>query len=200
MSLRRIALSIAAALFAMAAMAPQAHAAFIIALMQSGGDVVGTGSGSINTAALTSGTSGSTNGRMNPGAGAAYLGSGGFTAWYVVLGPSTAVLGPSSFGIGGITADSFDSGSLVGVFGTLTDILLPTGYTSGAALSDTATWTSATFVSLGITPGTYTYTWGSGATADSLTVLVGSPEPGSLLLLGAGGMALAWMRRRRASE
>jgi hypothetical protein len=53
-----------------------------------------------------------------------------------------------------------------------------------------------------LTPGTYVYTWGTGAHADSFTVQIGptaAPEPASLTLLGIGVASLAgygWRRRR----
>ena len=46
----------------------------------------------------------------------------------------------------------------------------------------------------GLNPGTYMYTWGSGPTADSLTVDVVSsqsvPEPASLWMALIGGVAI----------
>jgi hypothetical protein len=38
-------------------------------------------------------------------------------------------------------------------------LLVPPGYVSETPLSDTATYYNATFSSLGVTPGTYTWTW-----------------------------------------
>ncbi len=87
-------------------------------------------------------------------------------------------------------------------------MLVPPGYTSGDPLSGTATWPGTTFAGLGLTPGIYTWTWGSGADADSFVVDIGVPlvtpipEPSTLLV---AGMALgvvgcgAWMRRWRAA-
>ena len=52
---------------------------------------------------------------------------------------------------------------------------MPIGYVSGSALSDTgATWDNQTFRSLDVTPGTYKWTWGSGANADSFTLNIGA--------------------------
>jgi hypothetical protein len=66
-------------------------------------------------------------------------------------------------------------------------VVVPVGYVSGTVLSDSATWTGQSLASLGLTPGTYTYTWGSGIHADSATVQIGNttPEPGTVPLLGA---------------
>jgi hypothetical protein len=60
---------------------------------------------------------------------------------------------------------------------------VPTGYVSGAALSNTSTYDNATFASLGVTPGAYVWTWGSGAHIDSFTLVIGAPEPSGVLLL-----------------
>jgi hypothetical protein len=75
-------------------------------------------------------------------------------------------------------------------------VFVPAAYTSGAAISDSSTWNSTTISGLGMTPGTYVWTWGSGATADSFTVVV-APEPASLTLFGIGVLSLALLLRRR---
>jgi hypothetical protein len=83
---------------------------------------------------------------------------------------------------------------------------VPSGYVSGNLLSSTSTWDNATFTSLGVTPGTVVWTWGSGAHADSFTLQIGpttaTPEPTSLTLLGLGSLSLlgyGWRRRNRAA-
>ena len=45
-----------------------------------------------------------------------------------------------------------------------------------------------TFASIGLSPGTYAWTWGSGIDADSFTVEIGPavPEPASALSVGIG--------------
>jgi hypothetical protein len=51
---------------------------------------------------------------------------------------------------------------------------------------------------MGLTPGTYTYPWGTGPHADSLTVQINpAPEPASLSLIAFATLAM-FHRRRRA--
>jgi hypothetical protein len=77
---------------------------------------------------------------------------------------------------------------------------LPTAYRSGAAPSDTDTYVGRTFATLAFTPGTYTYTFGSGPTADSIVVTsAGVPEPATLgLLVAVAGVGILGRRQRRA--
>jgi hypothetical protein len=78
----------------------------------------------------------------------------------------------------------------VGIYGALGDLSVPNGYSSGNFLSSTAIWDNETFASLGLTPGTYVWTWGSGTEADSFTLKTVVPEPGSLALLATGLLCL----------
>ena len=90
-----------------------------------------------------------------------------------------------------------------GVDETLGQLILQRGYTSGTFLSDTDTF-NGSFATIGLTPGTYVWTWGSGADADSFTLQIGPattpvPEPGSLVLFMsalAGLFGLCGLRRR----
>ena len=65
----------------------------------------------------------------------------------------------------------------------------------------------ATFSSLGLTPGAYVYSWGTGAHADTFTLEIGpvvaaSPVPElstwAMMLIGFGGLGYAAVRRKRA--
>ena len=84
-------------------------------------------------------------------------------------------------------------------------VWVPAGYDLGHPLSDSATYGGATFASLGVTPGSYTWTWGSHAYAGSFTLdivnPVATPLPATLPLfaggLGALGL-LGWRRKRKA--
>jgi len=113
----------------------------------------------------------------------------------------SGVTGPTTqFGSGSFTNPSSGSGNLVEINGGTDHLFLPLGYSSGAALSDTDTWNGASFSSLGVTPGTYVWTWGTGPDADSYTLNVGSvsvPEPSATVLCG---LAAVGMIRRRSSR
>jgi hypothetical protein len=71
-------------------------------------------------------------------------------------------------------------------------------------LNATDTYAGQTISSLGLTPGTYTWTWGTGAHADSLTVQIGPaaiPEPSTAIIALSGAVAFGsyygWSRHRR---
>jgi hypothetical protein len=78
------------------------------------------------------------------------------------------------------------------------------GYVSGASLgTSTATWTGATITSLGLAPGAYMWSWGSGATADTFTLDIAAgriavPELATwaMMLLGFAGLGFMQARRR----
>ncbi|HEY1933200.1 MAG TPA: PEP-CTERM sorting domain-containing protein [Acetobacteraceae bacterium] len=115
--------------------------------------------------------------------------------------------GPTTFGSGGFTQPSSGGGDRVGVrqdSPSTIFIVVPQGYVSGDPLAGTSTYAGATFASLGITPGTYVWSWGSGPTLDSLTLDVTAsapvvPEPTSLGLLATALAGLFVKRRRKAA-
>jgi hypothetical protein len=53
---------------------------------------------------------------------------------------------------------------------------VPAGYVSGTFLSDSATYSGKTLASLGVTPGTYVWTWGTGAN-QNFTLQIPVPPP-----------------------
>jgi hypothetical protein len=130
------------------------------------------------------------------------IGSGSFT-------------GPNNFGTGGLqnAGPNNNDGPTVGlqVFpsGGMLFLQVPSTYSSGASLTSSEIFfVGATLASLGITPGTYKYTWGgTNGTADqSFTIDVIAPTtttplPATLPLfatgLGALGL-LGWRRKRKA--
>lgn len=176
----------------------QTQADIIVTVTESGGDVLWSGSGSIDTTVLPSpGFSGPPGGFFNPAADLFVLGTGSALpyqdAW---TGPSSL---PGSF--------SFPSGLQPGTgdaFGwrpTATDLqlFLPAGYTSGDSLAGTTTLAGQSFATLGLTGGDTVWTHGSGQSL-TLSVTGGAaavPEPSSLALLGLGGIGFVFYRRKR---
>jgi hypothetical protein len=161
-----------------------AQAAYTVTLQQQGSDVVGTGAGTLDTTDFGEGVAGQDSAHMSPMSGSILIGPVATTNLAIYLG----IIGPTSFGSGG-TSENADSGSgdLVGIFEG-TGLEIPQTYLSGSELSSTSTWADQTFSSLGVTPGSDTWRWGSGAHSDffRLNIVEGAaavPEPSSILLL-----------------
>jgi hypothetical protein len=172
------------------------QAGYIVTFSQVGPDVVASGSGTIDLNGLTLITPGFTTPEVGPTFATEATGAAGGIDEY------SGANGPTSFGSGVFTSATTGTGDLVGIQQLIGEptgfVLVPTGYASGAALSDMATYAGQSFASLGLTPGVYLYTFGSGMNADTFTVDVAVPEPASLVLLGtAAVLGLAARRRRR---
>ena len=193
--MKKLAFCCLAVLSVLTAAPRHAPAAFTLTLSQVGNNVVANGTGTINLAALTFSLNTTADPYFYPAAALLRGGASGSLDIYKQGG----LTGPTSFGTGDALTGSSGTGSLAGIGGFGPFLYVPGGYVSGTLLTNTATFDNATFASLGFTPGTYTFTWGTGATADSLTV-IGVPEPSALSLLGIGAIALSVVvsRRRRA--
>ena len=82
-------------------------------------------------------------------------------------------------------------------------LFVPAGYTSGAALNGGMTFNNTDLATMGLIPGTYTslFTWGSGADADRIDLVILAaaevPLPATAMLLFAGVGALCLGRRNR---
>ena len=172
--------------------------AYTVTLRQMGANVVANGSGAINLTGLTF---------FLPGTGfIAKIRAGGGVIVTGPLGgsgdvdPYTGFTGPTSFGSGFFFFPNTGSGDIVGIdaqgFGGL--LAVAPGYLSGAALSDSMTFNNATFASLGVTPGTYLWSWGTGLPNQNFTLIIGGagvPDGGSTVsLLGCAllGLAALW--------
>ena len=170
-----------------------ARASAIFTFVQSGGDVVGTLSGSLNLfGASAAGPTPSYGPTILPGL--AYINASPTPCCSNVGTEYQGVTGPSSFG-SNVVDDATATGS--GPFEVGSDILIvPAGYTNGAALDNTLTLVG-TFQSLGITPGQYVFTL-PGATDGTVTVnfdATAMPEPASGLVLAAAFGLLGLARR-----
>jgi hypothetical protein len=186
----------------------QARAEFIIEFSQQGNNVVATGTGSLNLTALTFRVSPELSAAVNPSLGTTIAGPGGLVDEYYA--PSMPP--PPAFGTGLNTYVSSGTGATVGdgVYTNVPpwgyDVIVPFDYRSGGSLSDSSTYDNTTFSKLGLTPGTYTYSWGSGPTADDIKIVVPSaaPEPATLTLLATGCAAFGGLRlsrrRRKATK
>jgi hypothetical protein len=186
-----------------------ARAGYVVDLTQQGSDVVATGSGPIDLTGLTFFSTDNFSGpEITPNGGDDPINMD------ILTGPRgqpfdlyTGLTGPASFGSGGGAGGDSASGDFVGKTAS-TDLYVPDGYVSGSPLSDTATYDSQTFSSLGATPGTYKWTWGTGPN-QNFTLVIGAaavPEPSTwaMMLLGFAGLGFLGLRsaagRRTASD
>jgi hypothetical protein len=173
-----------------------AQAGYVVDLTEQGGNVVATGSGAIDVTDLSFVGGLTTDPFISPTLGSIVTGADENLGVYIYAG----ITGPSSFGSGNTIGADAGAGGLVGVYGHSSNWLFaPQGYQSDTPLSETSTYFGATFSSLGVTPGVYTWTWGEGADADSFTLAVGTPEPSTwaMMLLGFAGLGFAGYRRTR---
>jgi hypothetical protein len=185
-SLPRLALLLIPFVLACLGIRQSAQAGYVVTLQQVGPDVVATGSGAINLHGLTFFTSGSVNSGLRPH----ILGALGDA--FILTGPTSSSVdfysggtGPTSFGSGPFRRPaSSGSGDMVGIgedfFGDV-HIIVPTGYVSGTFLSDRATYSGTTLESFHVTPGTYVWTWGTGANQNftlQIRPAVPPPPPG----------------------
>jgi VPDSG-CTERM exosortase interaction domain len=179
----------------------QSARAYSVTLQQVGSNVVASGSGPINLTGLTFFLPGiDFTARIRAGGGVIITGPPGGSGDVDLY---TGFTGPTSFGSGFFFFPNTGSGDIVGIdaqssFGGL--LAVPPGYVSGTALSDSMTFNNATFASLGVTPGTYVWTWGTGLENQNFTLIIegaGVPDGGSTVsLLGCALLGLVALRRK----
>ncbi len=194
MKLSALALAVVALLFGAFR---QAQAGFIVRFEQDGNNVVATGSGSLNLNGLINSgfDSGAPSGVRGQGE-LFYLGNTSTGTEY------NGLVGPSNVGTGlFFQVASSATGSWLAQDST--QLFVQTGYVSGNSLSNTTTWDNTTISGLGLTPGTYFWTWGSGGNADFYEAIIpaSAPEPATftLLSIGIAGMAGYRLRRRKVA-
>lgn len=160
---------------ALALLSVPSQAVYTIQLVEVGGDVVATGSGSLNMTAVDIKTQALHSAFIIPSASWLIVGQtvGTQVDYYLMQN----FVAPLSIGTNSnLLYATGGSGGNVGV--SLSGVTVPKDYVSGTPLpATTSTWAGASLASLGITPGTYTWSWGSGADADSVVLYAGAPEP-----------------------
>jgi hypothetical protein len=158
---------------------------YVVRLVQHGSNVVAIGSGEFDLTGLTRKGSFSLGNGVGPSEG------------YVGTGPEDSLLdgysgpsGPTTFGSGRYVQATAGTGDAVALNPTIFIVPLvfvPLDYLSGTALANRSTWDNASFASLGITPGTYTWTWGAAADQSfTLEAFTSVPEPAELGMFGFG--------------
>ena len=172
--------------------------AYTVALEQMGANVVATGSGAINLTGLTFFNSGiDFTARIRAGVGVIITGPQGGSGDVDLY---TGFTGPTSFGSGFFFFPNAGSGDIVGIdaqsFGGL--LAVPPGYLSGAALSDSMTFDNQTISSMGLRPGIYVWSWGTGLPNQNFTLRVVPDGDSTVSLLGFGLLGLVALRRKLA--
>ena len=134
------------------------QAGYTVTLRQVGPDVVATGSGAIDLHGLT------------------FSGGSGIAAYYIghTIGPTSFGGFPLSSSVITVSSGNFARIATRSIYEFV--LRVPQGYVSGIALSGRATYSDASLVTLGVTPGTYKWTWGTGAN-QNFTLQIKTPLP-----------------------
>jgi hypothetical protein len=175
------------------------RAALIMTVVESGGNVLATASGSTD---ITHASIIDTTSLAGPGLWGEF---GGF----IRVGGPGGNIGPDTRLVVGVSGpgawirmdqpfiDATTSSPGKDFLGARSDgnqVYLPAGYVSGTPINAFSLWAGHKLASLGLTPGSYKWTWGTGSADESLTITV-IPEPSASLIVIAGIVGLA--RRRR---
>jgi hypothetical protein len=195
--------------------APPVEAGYVVTLEESGPDLIATGSGPIDLTGLTGPVNGFTQNSVAPIVGSIITGQ---TPEFVIKQTDvySGFTGPTNFGTGSqpgnigqtcMTSNSIcpGSGDTVGLTSVSNQLWLPVGYISDNPLSSSAIFPNQTFAGIGAIPGTYEWTWGTGAN-QNFTLHIAIPEPSTsipepstwaTMMLGFAGLGFAGYRRLR---
>ena len=136
---------------------------FNLTLLEVGDDVILSGSGIFDLTNLTYSQNIPPTGFILPSNAQFFSGTDSGTPVYVDLYSGTTFTKPSNFGASSTTTANFGSGDCVGTLlqGPNKFLVVPTGYVSNTALTTYTVFSGHTFTTLGVTPGTYTWSWGT---------------------------------------
>ena len=176
------------------ALAPAAYAQEVVNIFQNGAEVDAQATGTLNLSGLFLLGSSTNTDNISGNMGGVLIGNSsvGFDVY-------SSITGPAQFGNGSQVFASSGSGDRFAIVGSSGLLAVSTGYVSNSLLNGSAVFANQTLNSLGLTPGTYTYTLPN----DTVTVLIGvapqaTPEPGSLALLAGMGLSgVGFLARRR---
>ncbi len=181
-----------------AGVATSAQANVILTAVESGGDVVISGGGTLDLGGwgdeidttLDTGSVAASSVFVLGGLGTVFVNS-----W---RDEPASFTGPTNIGPGSFLFSADDgSGDRFGlVFSG--GLIVPDGYASGNPLNSSSTYTGRTLAFMGIEVGDYTWSWGS-AEGQSITLNV-VPEPSTAALMTLGLFGLAWRGRARPSQ
>jgi hypothetical protein len=172
---------------------PSANASVVINVIESGGNVEASFSGSIDLSATQGFDVQSINTTLYYNAidGVMLLASENSDAYDVDV-----TWTPYGTGEGNWDTSTGDAFNLFG----FSSIGVPVGYLSGTSISGTATKFGSTLASTGFDPGSYVSTITNGASTDTITVNIGAvPIPAAIWLFGSGLLGLIGIARRRAA-
>jgi hypothetical protein len=197
--------SIRLAVFSVALALAPAKAEFTISIQQVGANVVGTGSGSVDTAGLTAGNTIPRGLYDLVDPQFANYGAGEPLEPNTIFRQFSGVSGPSSFGPSSQTTNASSSTGISLILAGRDGIVeLPSDYLSGSFFTNQDIFSNKTLDGLGLTLGTYTYTFGAGDDADSIVVQIGPvapvPEPSTWAMMILGFSGIGFMAYRRKSN
>lgn len=196
---------VALALMSSVLAAGVARAEVLMTAEQTPGGVLLSGAGTLNINALAPSISTFADAPfINPGFvhSVARVGAAGKSPIDSYIG----LTGAGPFGTGFAATGTSGSGDVFGPSAVETSngtyipqLVVPDRYVSGRPLSGTGLFAGETFASLGLTPGVYTWRWGTGVNADRLTLSVVVPEPlgASALIAGSALLLKRRLNRRR---
>jgi hypothetical protein len=190
-------LSLVTGLLVSFAAAQSARAGMTVSIYNEADNVVATANGSIDLTSLTFVESGA---QVDLISG---MSAGLVSGELADFGIYEGISGPASWGSGDTFIATSGTGDIFGIVGVAGALALPADYVSGASLTSETVFSGNTIDTLGLTPGTYTYNWGSGSAADWMVVNISAaapssaPEPSTEFLGIIGiGAAIAFTRLR----